>query len=235
MAKRIGILGGISHTSTVKYYELLLQKYHQRKQDYYFPEIVIYSLNLQKFTDYEDRGEREGYIAYIMQGIRALEHAGADFIVIAANSAHAVFQDVEKAANVPLVSIVEVTAKHARDAGMKKLLLLGIKFTMQAAFYRDICENYGMTIIIPSEEEQDEINRIIFEELVLGSFKEESRSYLLRIIASSDADGVILGCTELPLLLRQEDVNIRLFDTLELHVKAALDYSQNNRQEAPPL
>ncbi|MHA2272987.1 MAG: aspartate/glutamate racemase family protein [Candidatus Hodarchaeales archaeon] len=204
MAKRIGILGGISYTSTVKYYELLLQKYHQR---------------------FEDQGDQEGYIDYIMQGIRALEGAGADFIIMAANSPHAVFQDVEKAANVPLVSIAEVTAKHARDAGMKTLLLMGIKFTMQAAFYRDICESYGMTIMTPSEEEQDEINRIIFEELVLGIFKEESRSYLLRIIASSDVDGVILGCTELPLLLQQDDVSIRLFDTLKLHVEAALDFS----------
>jgi aspartate racemase len=160
-----------------------------------------------------------------MQGIRALEGAGADFIIMAANSPHAVFQDVEKAANVPLVSIAEVTAKHARDAGMKTLLLMGIKFTMQAAFYRDICESYGMTIMIPSEEEQDEINRIIFEELVLGIFKEESRSYLLRIISSNDVDGVILGCTELPLLLQQDDVSIRLFDTLKLHVEAALDFS----------
>ncbi|MHA2499720.1 MAG: aspartate/glutamate racemase family protein [Candidatus Hodarchaeales archaeon] len=225
MAKRIGILGGISYTSTVKYYELLLQKYHQRKQDYHYPEIVIYSLDLQKFTDFEDQGDQEGYIDYIMQGIRALEHAGVDFIIMAANSPHAVFQDVEKAANVPLVSIAEVTAKHARDAGMKKLLLMGIKFTMQSAFYRDICESYGMTIMIPSEEEQDEINRIIFEELVLGIFKEESRSYLLRIISSNDVDGVILGCTELPLLLQQDAVSIRLFDTLKLHVEAALDFS----------
>ncbi len=225
VAKRIGILGGISYASTVKYYELLLQKYHQKKQDYHYPEIVIYSLDLQKFTDFEDRGDREGYIGYIMQGIRALEHAGVDFIVMAANSPHEVFQDVENAANVPLVSIAEVTAKHARDAGMKKLLLMGIKFTMQATFYRDICERYGMTIIIPSEEEQDEINRIIFEELVLEVFKEESMSYLLRIIANSDADGVILACTELPLLLQQEDANIRLFDTLELHVEAALSFS----------
>ncbi|MHA2495535.1 MAG: aspartate/glutamate racemase family protein [Candidatus Hodarchaeales archaeon] len=225
MAKKIGILGGISYTSTIKYYELLLQKYHQRKQDYHYPEIVIYSLDLQKFTDFEVQGDQEGYIDYIMQGIRALEHAGVDFIIMAANSPHAVFQDVEKAANVPLVSIAEVTAKHARDAGMKKLLLMGIKFTMQSAFYRDICESYGMTIMIPSEEEQDEINRIIFEELVLGIFKEESRSYLLRIISSNDVDGVILGCTELPLLLQQDAVSIRLFDTLKLHVEAALDFS----------
>ncbi|MHA2370540.1 MAG: aspartate/glutamate racemase family protein [Candidatus Hodarchaeales archaeon] len=215
----------MSYTSTVKYYELLLQKYHQRQQDYHYPEIVIYSLDLQTFTDFEDQGDQEGYIDYIMQGIRALEGAGADFIIMAANSPHAVFQDVEKAANVPLVSIAEVTAKHARDAGMKTLLLMGIKFTMQAAFYRDICESYGMTIMIPSEEEQDEINRIIFEELVLGIFKEESRSYLLRIISSNDVDGVILGCTELPLLLQQDDVSIRLFDTLKLHVEAALDFS----------
>jgi aspartate racemase len=225
VAKKIGILGGISYTSTIKYYELLLQKYHQRKQDYHYPEIVIYSLDLQKFTDFEVQGDQEGYIDYIMQGIRALEHAGVDFIIMAANSPHAVFQDVEKAANVPLVSIAEVTAKHARDAGMKKLLLMGIKFTMQSAFYRDICESYGMTIMIPSEEEQDEINRIIFEELVLGIFKEESRSYLLRIISSNDVDGVILGCTELPLLLQQDAVSIRLFDTLKLHVEAALDFS----------
>lgn len=223
--KRIGILGGISHESTIKYYELILQKYYQQRKNYYFPEIVIFSLDLQKFTDFEDRGDEQGYIAYIMQGIRSLEKAGAEFAILAANSPHAVFGEIEQQAIIPLLSIVEVTVKNAKDFGAKKLLLMGIKFTMQLSFYQEIGEKNDLEIIVPIEEEQDEINRIIFDELVIGIQKEESKRKLLRIMSHYQVEGVILGCTELPLLLKQTDVSIKLFDTLRLHAEAALEYS----------
>lgn len=225
MAKRIGILGGISHESTMRYYELILQKHLKRLGNRNYPEIVIFSLDFQKFTDFEDKRDLMGYVGYIMEGVKALEDAGVDFIIMAANSPHAVFEKVEKAAGVPMISIAEVTAKKAAEEGMKKLLLLGIKFTMQSGFYQEICKKRGMHVITPTEEEQDELNRIIFDELCVGRFDGKSKRRLLEIIDKYDVDGVILGCTELPLILKQKDSQKRLLNTVELHAEEALNYA----------
>jgi aspartate racemase len=225
MSKRIGILGGISAESTVRYYDRIIKGYFERRRDYYYPEVVIFSLNLQRFTDFEDRGDREGYLAEIMSGVRALERAGAEFVVMAANSPHAVFDEVEGLAKVPLLSIVRVTAEHAARMGLRRLLLLGIKFTMQSSFYQEGCREYGIEIAVPAGEDQDRVNRIIFEELTRGVVRDGSREELLGIIKAHPADGVILGCTELPLILRPGDSPMPLLDTLELHAAAALDFS----------
>jgi aspartate racemase len=229
MPKRIGILGGISHESTVAYYDLILRKYFARSKNYHYPEIVIFSLNFQRFTDYEDNGDQAGYIHYILEGVRALEAAGVDFILMAANSPHAVFDAVALHATVPMVSIVTETAQAALQTGMRKLLLLGIKFTMQADFYPRTFAAVGLTVVTPSEIEQDEINCIIFDELVIGHFMPQSKARLLALIEqyaqTAGIDGVILGCTELPLLLKQDDCRIKLFDTLDLHATAALDFA----------
>ena len=223
MAKRIGILGGISYESTIKYYELILKKYYETNRDFYYPEIVIFSLDFQKFTDFENENKRM-YIKYIIEGINSLEKAGAEFILIAANSPHAVFEELEILSNIPLLSIVKVTAEKAKQEGMKKLLLLGIKFTMQSPFYQNACKRHGIEVIIPIEDEQDDINGIIFDELVIGVIKEESKNRLHNIISNYEVDGVILGCTELPLILKQKDTDVKLLNTLELHVNAALNF-----------
>lgn len=225
--KRIGILGGISHESTIAYYELIMKKYFEKYKNYYYPEIVIFSLDFQKFTDFEDSKETGAYIRYIVEGIQSLERAGAAFIIMAANSPHAVFEDVQKRARVPMISIAEVAAKEARNRGMKKLLLMGITFTMESPFYKDVCNKHGIEIVTPSEEEQNEINRIIFDELCIGEFRDESKKKLLEIIEAYDIDGVILGCTELPLIIKQENTNVKLLNTLELHAEAALQYAMS--------
>ncbi len=225
MKKVIGILGGISPESTRVYYERLIKGYYERYQNYYYPRIILYSLDFQAFTDFENNGDTAGYIGEIMAGIEGLQRAGADFILMAANSPHAVFEQLQPLARVPLLSIVEVTAEAARQRGWRRLLLLGIKFTMQASFYQTIGRRYGLQIIVPSPTEQAEIDRIIFAQLSIGLFKAESRARLVDIIQAYPVDGVILGCTELPLLLQQVDTVTPLLDTLDLHVNAALDYA----------
>ncbi len=225
MAKRIGIIGGISHESTIKYYEFILKKYFAKKRDYHYPEVVIFSLDLAKLVGFEERRDINGYIRYLTAGIKSLEKAGAEFIVIAANSPHAVFDILQKKTSVPLLGIVDITALEAKRLKMKKLLLIGIKHTMQSPFYRDVFAKHGMEVITPSEKEQEEINRIIFKEFVLGIYKNTTRNKLLDVINSYDVDGVILGCTELSLAIHQEDTKIKLLNTLELHALAALDYS----------
>lgn len=225
MKRRIGILGGISHKSTARYYELIHEKYFQKYGNYHYPEVVIFSLDFQRFMDLENCGDREGYIGYIMEGVASLEGAGAELMVMAANSPHAVFEEVSDRANVPMISIAEVTAQRAKEEGMKRLLLMGIRFTMRSNFYQRVCGKYGIDVITPTDEEQEEIDRIVFDELVLGLLREESRRRLLGIVGNYDVDGVILGCTELPLILAQGDTDVRLLDTLELHVEAALERS----------
>jgi len=221
---RIGILGGMSYESTIKYYDLLLEKYYEKFNNYNYPEVLIFSVNFQKLIDFELGGKREKYIEYLMSGINSLVNGGATFIVMAANSPHAVYNDLEDLSEVPILSIVKATAEKAKKGKMKKLLLLGIKFTMQNTFYQDYFKRIGIEVITPSNEEQDIIDKIIFDELVIGFFKQESKKVLLRIINQYQLDGVILGCTELPLILTQEDTEIRLFDTLQIHVDATLDY-----------
>ena len=222
---RIGILGGISYESTIKYYDLILEKYYEKYKNYNYPEMIIFSLNFQNVIDLECKNDKSKYIDYLMEGIKSLQNAGATFIIIAANSPHAMYDDLTKLSKLPILSIVKATAEKAKKENMKKLLLLGIKFTMQSTFYQDYCKKLEIDVIVPTEEEQDIIEEIIFNELVIGFFKKESKKKLLRIINNyDDIDGVILGCTELPLILKQRDSKIILLDTLELHAQSTLDY-----------
>jgi len=225
--KKIGILGGMSYESTIKYYDLILQKYYDRYQDYYYPEILIYSLNFQKVIDYELGDDERIYVDYLMEGINSLQKGGVDFIVMAANSPHAVYDDLVQLSKIPILSIVKATAERAQQENLKKLLLLGIKFTMQSSFYQEFFAKSDMEVITPSDSEQDIINKIIFDELVIGKFTKESKQMLLKIVNDYKVDAVILGCTELPLILQQNDTDVILLDTVELHVEAALKYCLN--------
>ena len=134
--KRIGILGGMSYESTIKYYDQILEAYHALKHDYNYPEVIIFSLNFQKVIDLEHGDNRKKYLEYLMEGIKALQQAGAYFIVMAANSPHAVYDDLSQLTEVPILSIVKVTAEKAQQENLKKVLLLGIKFTMQSTFIK---------------------------------------------------------------------------------------------------
>ncbi len=220
----IGILGGIGSASTAEYYTSLIEHYVGAYGDYYCPEIVVYSLDFQHFTDLENSGDTAAYLAYIMRGITRLERAGADLIIMAANSPHAVFDSVAEQTRVQLLSIVEVTAQAAKRHNLHKVLLLGIKFTMQADFYPKRLNELGIEVVVPSEKHQDEIEAIIFGELVVNIEMNSPKQRLLDIIQDYEVDGVILGCTELPLIIEQEDVGIPTLDTLQLHVEATLQY-----------
>ena len=224
MAKRIGILGGISHESTAKYYTLLHEKYRARMGDYHYPEVVVFSLDFQRFTDYENT-DRDAYVDYIMHGVRGLQGAGVEFIVMAANSPHVVYREVSEAAEVPMISIADATAEKAAGLGLGRVLLLGIKFTMQSTFYHEKLGEHGVAVVTPDEGEQDEIDRIIFDELVVGVHRAESKERLLEIIGGYHVDGVILGCTELPLIIGEGDTRVTVLDTVDIHVEAALDYA----------
>ena len=160
-----------------------------------------------------------------MSGINSLQKGGVDFLIMAANSPHAVYDELTQRTEIPILSIVEATANKALEMRLNKLLLIGIKFTMQSSFYQRIFQNSNMQVITPEDIEQDLIDKIIFDELVIGKFKDDNKQKLLNIIHNYKVDGVILGCTELPLILHKNDTNTTLLDTIKIHVEAALKYA----------
>lgn len=157
-----------------------------------------------------------------MQSIHALESAGADFIIISANTPHTVFDELAEQTKVPMISIVECTAEKANDLKLKKLLLLGTKFTMQKDFFPRCFKKFDIQVIPPSFDEQATIHKIIEKELARGMVKKESKRRLLTIIGRYKVDGVILGCTELPLILTKKDTKLTLLDTVDIHTDAVL-------------
>jgi aspartate racemase len=219
--KTIGIFGGLGPASTIAYYQYITDKYYEEFGDYGYPQILIYSLNFQSIIDV-------GYEAAdtIKRAIEALHRAGADFAVASCNSIHIVRDDVVGDIPIPWISIIDVTAEHVRAAGMNKVGLLGTVFTMGKGFYQRGLAKHGIETIIPDPSDQKRVNEIIFNELVRGVFTEESRRVMLESIeqlSAHGAQGVVLGCTEIPLLVKQEHTGVRVFDTMTLHAQRALD------------
>ena len=223
--KRIGILGGMSPVSTIKFYDMLIKKYFERNKNHAYPEIVIFSVNFDRIIKLQESNDMKAYINELMIGIDSLQKAGADFVVIPSNTPHTVFDELQKRSNIPLLNIVKITANKAKNLGMKKLLLLGTKFTMQSTFYKDDFEKLEIEVVVPSIDEQSKINKIIYDELVNGIIKEESKKKILDIVKNYNVDGIILGCTELSLILTPRDIKIPLLDTLQILAEATLDYA----------
>jgi aspartate racemase len=222
MKKRIGILGGISYESTKNYYELIHKKYYDIKKDYYYPEVIIYSLNFQKFTDYENT-DSEKYLSYIISGLKGLETTQVDFIIMAANSPHSVYSQLIDRIKTPVYSIADAVIAKAKEKNLKKILLLGIKHTMDSEFYPNAGKSSGIEVIVPKEEDKLIVDKIIFHELCIGEINNTSKSILLNIISKNNVDGVILGCTELPQIIQDNDLKIEILNTLELHVEYAIN------------
>ena len=228
--KRIGILGGMSPISTIKFYDLLIKKHFERNKNHAYPEIVIFSVNFDRIIKLQESNDVKAYVKELMVGIDSLQKAGADFVVIPSNTPHIVFDELQRKSNIPLLSIVKITANKAKNLGMKKLLLLGTKFTMQSNFYRDEFEKLRIEIVAPSLDEQSKINKIIYDELVNGIIKEESKKKILDTVKNYDVDGIILGCTELSLILSSRDIKIPLLDTLQILAEATLDYATKHEE-----
>ena len=223
--KRIGILGGISPQSSALFYKKIIEKHYQKSQDHYYPEIFMFSVNFGKIKDCQKKPDQTEYINELVKGIDSLERAGADFAVIASNTPHRVFNEIEKKTSIPLLSIVDSTADYAIKNGFKNLLLLGTVYTMKEKFYKNGLKAKNIHAVVPSEVEQEMINNIIFNELVVGDVENISKNAVLEIINKHSVDAVILGCTELSLLITDRDTDIPLIDTTDVHAEATLNYA----------
>ena len=228
MHRKIGILGGMSPESTAAYYEEITRAYTERFGDYSYPEILIYSVSFQKFVEWQRKGDWRAAAHEMTRCLLSLQKAGADFGIIATNTMHIVFPEVQAAVDMPLISIVDATASAITDSGIKKAGLLGTVFTMREAFYRDGLARYGIDVLVPSEDAQETMNRVIFDELCRGEVRQPSRGIFLEIVkslADAGAEAIILGCTEIPLLVHPENTSLPLFNTTVLHARKALDYA----------
>ncbi len=228
MHKRIGIIGGMSPESTATYYEIITHTYTERFGDYGYPEIIIYSVSFQPYVDWP-LAERWDLVAEgLSAAARKLEDAGADFFVVATNTMHIVFDEIAASVGIPGLSLLDAVRDHASAHGMRTLGLLGTSFTMEKPFYRDALGESGIRVIVPDSGDRDLINNVIYDELVRGVVKDESRRHFVRTIenlASRGAEGVILGCTEIPLLVQPEDCDLPLLDSTRIHAEAALQYA----------
>lgn len=226
MAERIGILGGLTPESTVTYYLHIVHSYQRRFGDHGFPEIVVYSVSFQRFEDWMEAGEWDRIAEGLRDGIERLAAAGAGFAVMATNTMHLLYDRLVRESPIPLLSIIDATAGAIRARGLRTVGLLGTRFTMEKPFYAEGLARYGIASLVPDKEDREYIHRIIMDELSRGVTTEPSRLGYLSIIdklASRGAEGVVLGCTEIPLLIRPEDTPVPLFDTAVLHAEAALE------------
>lgn len=228
MHKKIGIIGGLSPESTVSYYLHITRTYVDRFGDHGYPEIMIYSVSMEKYHRWR-AAERWDLIAGdLIAAAKGLEHAGADFGVIATNTMHKVFDVVSDAVDLPLLHMIDATVRKAKTLGLEKLGLLGTQTTMCDGFYQAYCARHGLQMVVPTPPDQEIIHKIIVDELVRGRLFETSRVEYLRIIndlADLGAEGIVLGCTEIPLLVKQRDSAVPLLDTAVIHAEAALDYA----------
>ena len=223
----IGIIGGMSWESTAHYYRALNEGVRARLGGHHSARLVLHSVDFAPLEAMQRAGRWEAAGAVLAEARRGLEAGGADLVLIAANTMHKVADQVMAGARVPLLHIADPTAQAIRRGGLTTVGLLGTRYTMEEDFYRRrLEERHGLTVLVPSPAARAEVHRIIFEELVLGVVRPESKARYLEVaaeLAAAGAQGLIAGCTEIGMLLRPADLAMPLFDTAELHVAAALD------------
>lgn len=225
--KTIGIIGGIAPESTIEYYRLIIASYREQKQDGSYPSIIINSIDMKKMLDLIAANELAGVTEYLLGEVKKLAQGGANLSLLASNTPHIVFEDIQRQSPIPLVSIVEATCAATKTLGIKKAGLFGTRFTMRGRFYTEVFSREGITLIAPDLDDQDYIHDKYMSELVNGVFLAETRERLLTIVdqlkEKEGIQGLILGGTELPLILRDVfDREIPFLDTTKIHVERAV-------------
>ncbi|RLI84802.1 MAG: aspartate racemase [Archaeoglobales archaeon] len=224
--KTIGLIGGMSWRSTLEYYRIINELVGERLGGYHSAKIILHSVDFDEILRFQGDWKRLGEM--LAEIAKRLEFCGADLILICTNTMHKVADYVQEAIDVPLLNIIDVTAEEIKKAGLEVVGILGTKFTMEDEFYREGLRRYGIKALIPDEEDRKTVHRIIFEELCFGVFKESSKEKLKGIVErlrKDGAEGVVLACTELPLILSQEEFEIPLFDTTRIHAEYAVSFA----------
>lgn len=229
--KTIGMIGGMSPESSLEYYRIMNEVVKQCLGGQHSCQCLMYSVEFGEIVKLQHE-EKWAELTKKMVNIgQSLKKGGADLIIICTNTMHLMADDIIKATKLPLIHIVDTVGEKIVEKKLKKVALLGTKFTMEKDFYKKILvEKYDIDVIIPNEKEREIVHNIIYNELIEGEIKEESKNKYIKIIdnlTQNGAEGVILGCTEIPLLIKQKDVNIPVFDTTKIHAEAAVTFALN--------
>lgn len=227
--KTIGLIGGMSWESSLEYYRIINETVKRKLGGFHSGKSLMYSVDFQEVEELQRRGDWEEATRMMIDAAQRVERGGADFVVICTNTMHKMAGDVEENIQIPLLHIADVTAAKIKEMGHSTVGLLGTRFTMEQDFYKGRLKNdHGIDVIIPDELERTAIHTILYDELCLGAIKTVSKEKFKSIIANLEqrgAEGIILGCTEIPLIVKQEDCEIFLYDTTRLHAEAAVNYA----------
>ena len=227
--KRIGLIGGMSWESSLEYYRLVNEGVKARLGGLHSADCVMRSVDFAEIEVLQKEGRWQEAAESMLAAARSLEAAGADFVVLCTNTMHIVADEMQAGMRVPLLHIADATAERIKAAGISKVGLLGTNFTMQKDFYKGrLVQAHGLDVLIPPEDEREIVHRVIYDELVVGQIKPESRLAYKQImghLVEAGAQGIILGCTEIGLLVKPEDSSVPLFDTTRIHAEAAVAYA----------
>ena len=226
--KTIGMIGGMSWESTVTYYQVINEIIKENLGGFHSAKCLLYSVDFHEIEECLTSGNWERGAEILTDAARNLERGGADFIIICTNTLHKVADKIQERISIPILHIAEVTAEELKENHVDKVALLGTKYTMEQDFYKDRLISNGITVMIPKEQDRERINTIIFQELCLGIISDDSKKEYIRIIddmMKQGARGIILGCTEIGMLIQQSDTTAPLFDTTVIHGKRAALYS----------
>ena len=227
--KTIGLIGGMSWESSIEYYRIINETARDRLGGFHSARSIMYSVDFAEIETLQQQGRWEEATELMITAARRVEDGGADFVVICTNTMHKMADDVQRHINIPLLHIADATAERIKAQGMGRIGLLGTKFTMEEDFYRGrLVEKHGLDVFIPDEEGREIVHRVIYDELCLGEIKPSSKAQYVSVmenLVGDGAEGIILGCTEISLLVGQEDSPVPLFDTTRIHAVAAVEFA----------
>ena len=226
--KTIGLIGGMSWESTVTYYKIINETVKEKLGGLHSAKCILYSIDFQEIEECQANGNWEKSGEILGEAANNLEKAGADFIVICTNTMHKVINQIKEKISIPILHIAEMTAEKILEKGLKNIALLGTKYTMEQDFYKSKLIEKGINVIIPDKNDIEIRNKVIYDELCLGTINSNSKKKFLEIVdklRSKGAEGIILGCTEIGLLIKNEDTDVPLFDTAVIHAEEAAIYS----------
>lgn len=229
--KTIGLIGGLSWESSVEYYRLINEGVKQKLGGLHSAQCLMYSVDFGPIEAYLQQGNWQQIEKLLVDVTLRLRQGGADFIVICSNTMHTCADNIIDQTAMPLIHIADASAQKIKEQGITKIGLLGTRFVMEGDFYRQRLNKHGIEVVIPEEAERTRINTVIFQELCRGIFSQQSKVGFQKIIESlvvQGAEGIVLGCTEIPLLIKQADVTVPVFDTMTLHAEAAVRLALDN-------
>ena len=227
--KTIGLIGGMSWESSIEYYRIINKTAKAKLGGLHSAKSIMYSVDFAEIEILQHQGKWGEAAQMLIDAAKNLENSGADFIVLCTNTMHKVADDIQANVKIPLLHIADATAQLVKDSGIRKIGLLGTRFTMEEEFYKGrLSQKYGLNVNVPNAQEREIVHRVIYDELVIGEIRQHSKEQYIGIIEQmvhQGAEGVILGCTEIGLLIHKQDSQVPLFDTTRIHAEAAVEYA----------